>query len=57
MKKDLKSWFAGLNVDINKIKEISKDIINLYELLKTYDEKKEIQGLLNKMPKPKLHPI
>jgi len=54
MQKDLKSWFAELNVDIDKIQEISRYIINLFELWKSYDEKKEIQGLINKMPKPKL---
>ncbi|XP_050438321.1 cyclin-C [Adelges cooleyi] len=54
MQKDLKSWFAELNVDIDKIQEISRYIINLFELWKSYDEKKDIQGLLNKMPKPKL---
>lgn len=56
LQKDLKSWFAELNVDIDKIQEISRYIINLFELWKTYDEKKDIQGLLNKMPKPKLQP-
>lgn len=56
MQKDLKSWFAELNVDIDKIQEISRYIINLFELWKSYDEKKDIQGLLNKMPKPKLQP-
>lgn len=56
LQKDLKSWFAELNVDIDKIQEITRYIINLFELWKCYDEKKEIQGLLNKMPKPKLQP-
>lgn len=41
---------------MEKIQEIARYIINLYELWKTYDEKKEIQGLLNKMPKPKTAP-
>jgi cyclin C len=53
LQKDLKSWFAELNADMEKIQEIARYIINLYELWKTYDEKKEIQVLLNKMPKPK----
>ncbi|XP_018333611.1 cyclin-C isoform X2 [Agrilus planipennis] len=56
LQKDHKSWFAELNVDIEKIQEIARCIINLYELWKQYDEKKEIQGLLNKMPKPKPAP-
>ncbi|XP_044731054.1 cyclin-C [Chrysoperla carnea] len=54
--KDHKGWFAELNVDIEKIQEIARYIINLFELWKTYDEKKEIQSLLAKMPKPKPSP-
>lgn len=57
MQKDLKLWFAELNVDIDKIQEISRSIINLFELWKSYDEKKDIQGLLNKMPKYNLQAI
>lgn len=56
LQKDLKSWFAELNVDIEKIQEIAKYVINLFELWKTYDEKKDIQALLAKMPKPKPQP-
>jgi len=56
LQKDLKSWFAELNVDIDKIQEISRYIINLFELWKSYDEKRDIQNLLNKMPKPKIQP-
>jgi len=54
--KDLKIWFAELNVDMDKIQEISKHILGLYELWKGYDEKKEIAGILAKMPKPKTQP-
>lgn len=54
--KDHKNWFAELSVDIEKIQEISRCIINLFELWKTYDEKKDIQALLSKMPKPKQTP-
>lgn len=56
LQKDHKAWFAELCVDIEKIQEIARYIINLFELWKTYDEKKEIQGLLAKMPKPKSAP-
>ncbi|KMQ93351.1 cyclin-c [Lasius niger] len=56
LQKDLKSWFAELNADMEKIQEIARYIINLYELWKRYDEKNEIQGLLAKMPKPKAAP-
>lgn len=53
LQKDLKSWFAELNVDMDKVQEIARAIINLFELWKNFDEKKEIQELLSKMPKPK----
>ncbi|XP_044256094.1 cyclin-C isoform X2 [Tribolium madens] len=56
LQKDHKAWFAELNVDIERIQEIARYVINLFELWKTYDEKKEIQGLLSKMPKPKPAP-
>lgn len=52
LQKELKSWFAELNVDMDKVQEIARAITNLYELWKTFDEKKEIQELLSKMPKP-----
>lgn len=37
---------------MEKVQEISRTIVGLFELWKTYDEKKEIQELLSKMPKP-----
>nr|XP_006817695.1 PREDICTED: cyclin-C-like [Saccoglossus kowalevskii] len=56
LQKDCKHWFAELNVDLDKILEISQLILKLYDLWKNFDEKKEIQGLLPKMPKPKTQP-
>lgn len=56
LQKDVKSWFAELNVNMEKIQEISKTILGLYELWRDYDEKKQIQDLLNKMPKPRPAP-
>lgn len=56
LQKDLKSWFAELNVDIEKIQEIARYVISLFEMWKTYDEKKDIQALLAKIPKPKTQP-
>lgn len=53
LQKELKMWFAELNVDLDKVQEIARTIVNLFELWKNYDEKKEIQELLSKMPKPK----
>ncbi len=54
--KDHKNWFAELSVDIEKIQEITRYIISLFEMWKTYEEKKDIQALLAKMPKPKQSP-
>lgn len=56
LQKDVKSWFAEINVNMEKIQEISKTILGLFELWRTYDEKKEIQDLLSKMPKPRAPP-
>lgn len=56
LQKDAKSWFAEIAVDMDKIQEITRHILALYELYKTYDEKKEIQALLAKMPKPRTQP-
>lgn len=55
--KDSRQWFAELHVDFDKIQEISKSILALYELWKSFDEKKEMAQVLAKMPKPKLQPM
>jgi hypothetical protein len=52
--KDVKHWFAELAVDFEKVIEISRHVLSLYELWRNYDEKKDIAAILNKMPKPKL---
>jgi cyclin-C len=54
--KDLKTWFAEMNVDMEKVHEVMRMVTNLLDLWKGYDEKKDIQGLLAKMPKPKQQP-
>lgn len=54
--KDARQWFAELAVDLEKVIEVSRHVLSLYELWKNYDEKKEIAVLLGKMPKPKLSP-
>lgn len=51
-----KQWFAELNVDLDKVQEIVRAIVNLYELWKDWKEKDEIQMLLAKIPKPKPPP-
>ena len=49
LNKDCRSWFAELHVDMEKIQEISKYILALYDLWKTFDDKKEMSGILNKV--------
>jgi len=53
MQKDTKSWFADIGVDMEKVQEICRYVLSFYDLTKNYDEKKEVQALLAKMPKPK----
>ena len=50
-KKDAKQWFSELNVDMEKIFEITRHIIYLYEIWNTYDEKDQIKEILSRMPK------
>ncbi len=53
-KKDTKQWFSELNVDMEKIFEITRHILYMYDILKTYDEKDQIKEILSKIVKPKL---
>lgn len=56
LNKDAKQWFAELSADMDKIMEITRQVLALYELWKGYDEKRDIPAILNKMPKPKTTP-
>lgn len=51
-----KTWFAELNTDFDKILEITQQMMNLYEMWKSFDEKREIPSLCALMPKPNLTP-
>ncbi|XP_074597825.1 cyclin C isoform X2 [Brevipalpus obovatus] len=53
--KDYKQWFAELNVDLDKVLDITRQILNLYEMWKNFDEN-EMRSILAKMPKPKTQP-
>nr|CAB3228898.1 cyclin-C-like [Phallusia mammillata] len=46
-----KQWFAELNVDMDKVIEITRTILKLYDLWKGFDEKGEMNILLKKIPK------
>ncbi|XP_037101416.1 cyclin-C isoform X2 [Syngnathus acus] len=54
--KDARQWFAELSVDMDKILEIIRVILKLYDQWKNFDDRKEIAAVLNKMPKPKPPP-
>ncbi|KAM9196653.1 cyclin-C isoform 3-T3 [Mergus octosetaceus] len=54
--KDARQWFAELSVDMEKILEIIRVILKLYEQWKNFDERKEMASILSKMPKPKPPP-
>lgn len=54
--KDVKNWFSELHVDLEKIQDICKYIMGLYDLWRSFDEKKEMSSILSKMPKPKIQP-
>uniref|UniRef100_A0A5S6QYM2 Cyclin-like domain-containing protein n=1 Tax=Trichuris muris TaxID=70415 RepID=A0A5S6QYM2_TRIMR len=54
--KDLKGWFAEMAVDMDKVLEVEKQLLAMYSMWKSFDEKKEMPALLQKMPKPKTQP-
>uniref|UniRef100_A0A8D3BXZ8 Cyclin C n=1 Tax=Scophthalmus maximus TaxID=52904 RepID=A0A8D3BXZ8_SCOMX len=54
--KDARQWFSELSVDMDKILEIIRVILKLYDQWKNFDDRKEIAAVLNKMPKPKPPP-
>lgn len=48
----VRDWFVDLNVDIDKLVEITVIIYDLQEIWTTFDLKTEVEGLLKKIPKP-----
>jgi len=54
--KKLETWFADVSVDMEKVYEVARQILGLYNFWKTFDEKKEMLSILQKMPKPKTQP-
>lgn len=49
-----KQWFASLNIDFEKILEITRHVKNLYEMWRNFEPLREIPQLHNQMPKPSL---
>lgn len=50
-----KQWFADISVDMEMVMEITRIILKLYELWKSYNEKDEIPAILEKIPKVNLN--
>lgn len=53
-RKDAKQWFSELNIEMEKIFEITRHILYLYDIYKTYDEKEQIKDIMSRVPKPRL---
>lgn len=51
---DAKQWFSELNVDMEKILEIGRILLALYDMWKEFDEKTEMPKIMEKLPKPRL---
>lgn len=51
-KKDIKAWFTELHVELEQIAQITKDILQLYELWRNFKEHKEMKEIFDKCPKP-----
>lgn len=54
LKKDYKQWFAELNIETEKLFEITRHILYLYDRWKAYDEKEQIKDILSRIAKPRL---
>ncbi|KAA0188154.1 Cyclin-C [Fasciolopsis buskii] len=50
-------WFSELNVDMEKVLEVTRHLINLYDLWRRFDEATEMPTiLLKKLPRPVVPP-
>jgi hypothetical protein len=50
--KDICTWLAEFSVDFEKVFEVIQMITLMYKLVKSYDEKTQIEGLLKRLPRP-----
>jgi len=50
--KELIQWFSEFSVDVEKLFEIQQMILNVYKLMKSYDENEQIASLWKRMPRP-----
>jgi hypothetical protein len=50
--KDVRNWLAEFSVDFEKVFEVVQTLLNLYKLVKSYDENKHPEALLKRLPRP-----
>jgi len=50
--KEFTQWFSEYSVDTEKLFEIQQMILNLYKLMKSYDENEQIGSLWKRIPRP-----
>lgn len=53
--KDINIWLSDFSVDFEKVFEVIEIILNMYKLVKSYDEKTDIELLLKRLPRPSAH--
>ena len=51
-KKDIKQWLAELPFDVEMLNDVVRTLLAHYELLRTFDEKREIPLILARTPRP-----
>lgn len=50
--KDICNWLSEFSADFEKVFEVIQMIMTMYKLVKSYDEKTQIEGLLKRLPRP-----
>ncbi|KAI6219799.1 Cyclin-C [Aphelenchoides fujianensis] len=53
--KEVRTWLSEFSVDFEKVFECVQMILNLYKLVKSYDENEQIEGLYKRLPRPLPH--
>uniref|UniRef100_A0A1I7YHZ2 Cyclin-C n=1 Tax=Steinernema glaseri TaxID=37863 RepID=A0A1I7YHZ2_9BILA len=50
--RDIKLWFAEINVDYEKVFEVQHMLMTMYGLWRSFKESEQLPAILEKMPKP-----
>lgn len=51
-KKDIKQWLAELPFDVDMLNDVVRTLLAHYEMLRTFDEKREMPAILARAPRP-----